>query len=46
VWGFATAVALALLGSDIPIVRTDVLSRIPFAGKYFPVQKAKAEEED
>lgn len=46
VWGFATAAALALLGSDIPIVRADVLGRIPFAGKYFPVQVAKGEEED
>ncbi|KAG2213142.1 hypothetical protein INT47_011291 [Mucor saturninus] len=46
VWGFATAAALALLGSDIPIVRADVLGRIPLAGKYFPVQTGKEEEED
>ncbi|KAG2202588.1 hypothetical protein INT46_011661 [Mucor plumbeus] len=44
-WGFATATALALLGSDIPLVRKDILSKIPLFGNYFPVRGVKHEED-
>jgi hypothetical protein len=44
-WGFATATALALLGSDIPLVRKDILSKIPLVGNYFPVRGVKHEED-
>ncbi|KAL9558562.1 hypothetical protein MBANPS3_000852 [Mucor bainieri] len=46
VWGAATAAALALFGSDVPLARKDVLSKIPVFGRYFPVQQDKHEEED
>ncbi|KAI8388634.1 ubiquinol-cytochrome-c reductase complex subunit-domain-containing protein [Radiomyces spectabilis] len=38
-WGVATGCALALLGSDIPLVKKDILSKIPFAGSYFSDNK-------
>lgn len=44
-WGFATATALALFGSDIPLVKRDILSKIPLAGHYFPVKEANHEED-
>lgn len=46
VWGAATAAALALFGSDVPLARKDVLSKIPVFGRYFPVQQDKHQEEE
>ncbi|KAI8097712.1 ubiquinol-cytochrome-c reductase complex subunit-domain-containing protein [Halteromyces radiatus] len=40
-WGAGAGTALALLGSDIPLVKKDVLSKIPVVGNYWAV----AEEE-
>ncbi|KAI8641436.1 cytochrome b-c1 complex subunit 10 [Parasitella parasitica] len=45
VWGVASATALLLLGSDVPLVRKDVLSKIPLVKRYFPVEKTKNEED-
>ncbi|KAI8074725.1 cytochrome b-c1 complex subunit 10 [Gongronella butleri] len=39
IWGAAAGSALALLGSDVPLVKKDVLSRIPIAGSYWKVEE-------
>ncbi|KAF7723776.1 hypothetical protein EC973_001689 [Apophysomyces ossiformis] len=43
-WGAAAGVALALFGSDVPLVKQDVLSKIPVAGSYWAVPAAADEE--
>ncbi|KAI9476422.1 MAG: cytochrome b-c1 complex subunit 10 [Benjaminiella poitrasii] len=45
VWGAAAAAGLALFALDVPIVRKDVLNRLPMVGRYFPVQEVHIEEE-
>jgi hypothetical protein len=37
---------LALFGSDLPIARQDILSKIPLVGQYFPVLNPKKTEEE
>ncbi|KAI9495375.1 ubiquinol-cytochrome-c reductase complex subunit-domain-containing protein [Zychaea mexicana] len=44
VWGAAAGSAVALLGSDVPLVKKDILSRIPIAGAYWAVPEADEEE--
>ncbi|KAI8083705.1 hypothetical protein BDF21DRAFT_416459 [Thamnidium elegans] len=43
-WGFAAATGLALFGLDIPIVRDDVLSKLPVVGKIFSILPEPKEE--
>ncbi|KAI8144644.1 ubiquinol-cytochrome-c reductase complex subunit-domain-containing protein [Fennellomyces sp. T-0311] len=44
VWGAAAGAAVGLLGSDVPLVKKDILSRIPIAGAYWAVPEETAEE--
>ncbi|ORY97830.1 ubiquinol-cytochrome-c reductase complex subunit-domain-containing protein [Syncephalastrum racemosum] len=44
-WGAATGSALALLGSDVPLVKKDILSKVPVAGSYFAVPEENNDEE-
>lgn len=46
IWGAATVAALALFGSDVPLARRDVLSKIPVFGRYFPVEHDNHVEEN
>lgn len=34
-WGAAAGSAVLLLGSDVPLVKKDLLSKIPIAGRYW-----------
>ncbi|GAB5593560.1 hypothetical protein Unana1_08460 [Umbelopsis nana] len=45
VWGAAAGVAVLLLGSDIPIIKRDILSKVPVVGGYWSVP-GPAHEED
>ncbi|CEG76005.1 hypothetical protein RMATCC62417_10966 [Rhizopus microsporus] len=36
-WGAAAGSAVLLFGSDVPLVKKDLLSKIPIAGKYWAV---------
>ncbi|KAI9274642.1 cytochrome b-c1 complex subunit 10 [Phascolomyces articulosus] len=44
VWGAGAGTAVALFGSDVPLVKKDILSRVPIAGAYFEVPEPAAEE--
>ncbi|KAL0088845.1 ubiquinol-cytochrome-c reductase complex subunit-domain-containing protein [Phycomyces blakesleeanus] len=44
IWGIAGAAAFSLLGSDVPIVQKDVLSKVPFVGGYWFVSGKDLEE--
>ncbi|KAG1322372.1 hypothetical protein G6F62_010283 [Rhizopus arrhizus] len=35
IWGAAAGSAVLLLGSDVPLVKKDLLSKIPIAGRYW-----------
>ncbi|KAI9364635.1 ubiquinol-cytochrome-c reductase complex subunit-domain-containing protein [Pilaira anomala] len=39
-WGFAAGSAVLLLGSDIPLIKKDILSKIPIAGSYWAIEEA------
>ncbi|KAI8087266.1 ubiquinol-cytochrome-c reductase complex subunit-domain-containing protein [Thamnidium elegans] len=39
-WGFAAGSAVLLLGSDIPLLKKDILSKIPVVGGYWAVEEA------
>ncbi|KAI8974382.1 cytochrome b-c1 complex subunit 10 [Pilobolus umbonatus] len=43
-WGAAAGSAVLLFGSDVPLVRADLLSKIPVAGSYWAVEAKEAEE--
>jgi Ubiquinol-cytochrome-c reductase complex subunit (QCR10) len=45
VWGAAAGAAVLLLGSDIPIIKRDILSKVPFVGSYWAVAAPAHEEE-
>ncbi|KAI7903421.1 uncharacterized protein BX663DRAFT_551690 [Cokeromyces recurvatus] len=45
VWGVATATALTLFALDVPLVRKDVLGKLPMVGRYFPANEVHTEEE-
>jgi hypothetical protein len=45
VWGAAAGAAVLLLGSDIPIIKRDILSKVPVFGGYWAVQAPAKEEE-
>ncbi|KAG2183623.1 hypothetical protein INT43_006631 [Umbelopsis isabellina] len=45
VWGAAAGAAVLLLGSDIPIIKRDILSKVPVVGNYWAVE-APVKEED
>ncbi|KAI7901871.1 ubiquinol-cytochrome-c reductase complex subunit-domain-containing protein [Cokeromyces recurvatus] len=36
-WGVAAGSAVLLLGSDVPLVKKDLLSKIPIAGSYWAI---------
>ncbi|KAG0170680.1 hypothetical protein DFQ28_005701 [Apophysomyces sp. BC1034] len=42
-WGAAAGVAVALFGSDVPLVKQDILSKIPIAGSYWAIPAAEEE---
>ncbi|CAO3589052.1 unnamed protein product [Absidia cylindrospora] len=44
VWGAGAGSAVALLGSDVPLVRKDILSNVPFVGSYWAVDGPADEE--
>ncbi|KAI9308382.1 cytochrome b-c1 complex subunit 10 [Cunninghamella echinulata] len=44
IWGAGAGSALALLGSDIPLVKKDILSKVPIAGSYWAVEQPESEE--
>ncbi|ORZ19515.1 cytochrome b-c1 complex subunit 10 [Absidia repens] len=37
-WGAGTAAALSLFGSDVPLVKKDILSNIPIVGGQWDVE--------
>ncbi|KAL0073824.1 ubiquinol-cytochrome c reductase core subunit 10 QCR10 [Phycomyces blakesleeanus] len=43
-WGVAAGSAVCLLGADVPIVRRDILSKVPIAGAYFALPAEDKEE--
>ncbi|CAO3624325.1 unnamed protein product [Mucor hiemalis] len=43
-WGVAAGSAVLLLGSDIPIIKADILSKIPVVGSYWAVKEASDDE--
>ncbi|KAI9282233.1 ubiquinol-cytochrome-c reductase complex subunit-domain-containing protein [Sporodiniella umbellata] len=38
-WGAAAGSAVLLFGSDVPLVKRDLLSKIPIAGSYWEVSE-------
>jgi hypothetical protein len=42
-WGAATGSAILLLGSDVPLMKKDILSKIPVVGSYWAVPGAESE---
>ncbi|CAO3634878.1 unnamed protein product [Cunninghamella blakesleeana] len=44
VWGAAAGSALALLGSDVPLVKKDILSKVPVVGSYWAVPEPANED--
>ncbi|KAH8549116.1 cytochrome b-c1 complex subunit 10 [Umbelopsis sp. PMI_123] len=45
VWGAAAGAAVLLLGSDIPIIKRDILSKFPVVGSYWAVDAPAQDEE-
>ncbi|KAL1931051.1 hypothetical protein VTP01DRAFT_10188 [Rhizomucor pusillus] len=45
IWGAAAGTALALLGSDVPLVKKDILSKLPVLGSHFAVPEPAQDEE-
>ncbi|KAI8338593.1 ubiquinol-cytochrome-c reductase complex subunit-domain-containing protein [Chlamydoabsidia padenii] len=43
IWGAAAGSAVALLGSDVPLVKKDILSNIPIVGGYWAVEQSDNE---
>ncbi|KAI9487088.1 MAG: ubiquinol-cytochrome-c reductase complex subunit-domain-containing protein [Benjaminiella poitrasii] len=43
-WGAAAGSAVLLLGSDVPIIKKDILSKIPVVGGYWAVAESNNEE--
>ncbi|CAO3639832.1 unnamed protein product [Cunninghamella echinulata] len=43
-WGAGAGSALALLGSDVPLVKKDILSKVPIVGGYWAVEQPESEE--
>lgn len=43
IWGAAAGSAVMLLGSDVPLVKKDILSRIPVVGSYWAVPEESSE---
>ncbi|KAI8371954.1 ubiquinol-cytochrome-c reductase complex subunit-domain-containing protein [Choanephora cucurbitarum] len=42
-WGVAAGSAVLLLGSDVPLLKKDILSKIPVVGSYWAVPEADQE---
>ncbi|KAI9023638.1 cytochrome b-c1 complex subunit 10 [Phycomyces nitens] len=36
-WGVAAGSAVCLLGYDVPLIKKDILSKVPIAGSFFAV---------
>ncbi|KAI7872199.1 hypothetical protein BDF14DRAFT_1757798 [Spinellus fusiger] len=43
-WGVAAASGFLLLGSDVSLIRKDLLSKVPIAGSYFAVAEPEANQ--
>jgi hypothetical protein len=44
IWGAAAGSAVALLGSDVPLVKKDILSNIPIVGGYWAIEQPAQDE--
>ncbi|KAI8355520.1 ubiquinol-cytochrome-c reductase complex subunit-domain-containing protein [Blakeslea trispora] len=42
-WGVAAGSAVLLLGSDVPLLKKDILSKIPVVGSYWAVPEDNQE---
>lgn len=42
-WGVGAGAALCLLGSDVPLMKKDILSKFPVVGSYWAVPVAESE---
>jgi hypothetical protein len=42
-WGAGAGSALLLLGSDVPLMKKDILSKIPVVGSYWAIPTAESE---
>ncbi|KAI7888287.1 ubiquinol-cytochrome-c reductase complex subunit-domain-containing protein [Mucor mucedo] len=42
-WGAAAGSAVLLLGSDIPLIKKDILSKIPVVGSYWAIAEPEQE---
>ncbi|KAI8092244.1 ubiquinol-cytochrome-c reductase complex subunit-domain-containing protein [Gilbertella persicaria] len=42
-WGAAAGTAVVLLGSDVPLIKKDILSKIPVVGSYWAVPEVDQE---
>ncbi|ORX57503.1 hypothetical protein DM01DRAFT_1372531 [Hesseltinella vesiculosa] len=38
-WGVAAGTAVSLIGSDVPLVKKDILSKLPVIGSYWAVDE-------
>ncbi|KAG2199184.1 hypothetical protein INT46_011631 [Mucor plumbeus] len=43
-WGVGAGSAVLLLGSDVPLLKKDILSKIPVVGSYWALPSANNED--